>query len=194
VNSMYWVLDTLMCIELSIVVRQMHSVSAVSVHSWADLVMEVKVYRGLGGEHLSISEPWPHASHYGLQSVTAIIAERTHWLWGIDDSYLVLDMLAAEVLSWDHQFAVRCESGSPHLIQIIYLSYRLTNQGFPCRTCLRLYSGTRHGLPSFIVYQGLYSPGFLYCYSCGSQFYTYDMSGLELVEAGQVTDTLYFMQ
>ena len=160
---------------------------AVFVHRRADSVMEVVVYRGLGGEHLSISEPWPHALHYGLQSVKEIIAERTHWLWGIDDAYLVLDMLTAQVLSWDHQFAVRGELVAPHLIQIIYLSYRITNQGFPCRTCMLFVFWDQTWFTKYHILSKSFQPRNFYCYSCGNKLASYDFD-MELIDAGQVAE------
>ena len=162
------------------------SISIVVSAKFASVIMafsaSVKVYRGLGGEQVSMSS-------FGLSVPELVLhlEEHTDWLWGIGFAYEFLDMASSSVLSWDHIFEF--EESTEVLLH--YLPYRITSQGFPCWRCwkfvcwddlrwytkynysfLRLniryfHSSSLEDLSSRMNWLFLYQPREFFCTDCG---------------------------
>lgn len=148
--------------------------------------LPVTVYRGLGGCHICIMDCRT------LTDVLAAVDARTDWLWGVGHSYVVVDMDSSELLGWEHIFPFCTADFSlhwGHQVQIIYLPYRITNQGFCCRSCYGFVFWdtiwyTRYDESARIDYnyeRSLRNPRSFYCFSCGNSCPDHIARCLELV-------------
>jgi hypothetical protein len=92
----------------------------------------VVVYRGLGGNHILLHDC------RSLADLCAAVDSRTDWLWGVGHSFVIVDLASSQLLPWEHVFSsgLLSEAGSSaHQVQIIFLPYRTTNDGFSCAGC-----------------------------------------------------------
>ena len=83
-----------------------------------------KVFRGLGGEHMTIAEIWPSKMRFPMQALIVALSRATDWFEGIPmTAFQVIDMESNMVLSADHFFEDEASSGQTHTVQIVFTSH-----------------------------------------------------------------------
>jgi hypothetical protein len=154
------------------------------------LAVSVTVFRGLGGEQVSIS-----GFDLTLDGVVLHLEEHTDWLWGIGNAFEFVDMASLAVIELDHIFG----SEEPTEVLLHYLPYRITSMGFPCSQCWKWvswddpiwYTRYNHASVDPLNYPFLYRPRVYFCSVCGA--IEPDLSGrLERADRDPVTNCVSY--
>lgn len=95
---------------------------------WHNPVTEVFVYRGLGGDSISLS------NCINVKQVLYQLDELTDWLWGLAVYPKVVDMETKLAVKPEQRFF-----GGTVCLQILY-DIRVSSLGFPCYHCFRFVS------------------------------------------------------
>ncbi len=83
-----------------------------------------QVFRGLAGEHVTITETWPSRMRFPMQALIVALTRATDWFEGLPRSaFQVIDVESHRVLAADHYFEEEASSGHIHKVQIFFLSH-----------------------------------------------------------------------